>query len=503
MWKFQRSGGLRPGTGRGPAERMADFDLPAAATLAEISAMRVRMILLISLVLNIALASMLLVWLKPAGRNAQRSVRIVAVTNLPSNGLRIIKTNVLLRPRAFAWQEVEAQDYPTYIENLRALGMPESTIRDIIIAEVDQLFVKKRRDEAVKQDMEWWRAVPSAQYQSNVLARAEALEEERHALLTKLLGENWQSTRADQQADPIPLPGPILGNLPDEVKQTVQQIAAASVEKTRAYLLAQEADGKPLDPLQMAQLREETRQQLAAVLTPQQLEEFLVRYSDNADRLRRDLGSIELSPDEFRQLFRSIDQIDRDLQLRFGGEDAVSRRERERLEQQRLAAMQEALGPERFQTFQMLHDPEYRKALEAAERAGASRNAASALYEINRLAAEEFERIRNDLSLTAAEQQQQMSEVQSEQQRALATILNEPLPEPAAPTAPAAPPLRAHVMEPGETLGQISLRYGVRIPAIREANPGVDINRLPPGAVINVPPANLPNPPLPPGLLGR
>src|SRR5688572_14105529 len=95
-----------------------------------------------------------------------------------SNSIRILKTNVLVRPRLFSWQEVESADYATYIENLRGLGMPENTIRDIIIADVDQLFVRRRREAEVEQDMEWWRAQPSAAYQSNALSRVFAIEEE-------------------------------------------------------------------------------------------------------------------------------------------------------------------------------------------------------------------------------------------------------------------------------------------------------------------------------------
>jgi hypothetical protein len=46
----------------------------------------------------------------------------------------------------FDWREVEAPEYPTYIAKLRAIRCPEQTIRDIITADVANLFALKRKE---------------------------------------------------------------------------------------------------------------------------------------------------------------------------------------------------------------------------------------------------------------------------------------------------------------------------------------------------------------------
>lgn len=51
-----------------------------------------------------------------------------------------------LSPPPFAWNQVEAADYPTYISNLRAIHCPEQTIRDIIVADVESLYLHKRQE---------------------------------------------------------------------------------------------------------------------------------------------------------------------------------------------------------------------------------------------------------------------------------------------------------------------------------------------------------------------
>lgn len=449
--------------------------------------MRVRIILLVSLVLNVALAIGLVMWMTVASNSQPRPVPLPNMASVNARPVPILKTNVLIRPQFFTWRNVESQDYAVYVQNLRSLGMPETTIRDIIVADVDQIFAKRRREEAAKQDVEWWRSTPSPEAQSNTVARAEALEAERSALLAKLLGEDWNKGQAEQQFVPLALTGPVLGNLSDELKSNLQDIAKRSAERVREYLAQTQTNGVAANPTELARMREETRQQLAAILNPQQLEEFLLRYSENANRLRQELTGLNATPEEFRSLFRAIDAIDREIQLRYAGDDAASQRARSALEQQRVAAIRNTLGSDRFEAYQAVRDPAYREALAVAQQAGGDENAALALYEINRATSDELNRIRIDPSLTEAQRQQQLQQAELEQQKARALVLGEAPPEATASAAPPVPQFRPHVVAPFETLGQLSIRYGVGLSALREANPGVDINRVRPGTVINIP----------------
>jgi hypothetical protein len=47
--------------------------------------------------------------------------------------------------KLFQWSELESSDYPTYIANLRRVGCPEQTIRDLITADVDSLYAPRRQ----------------------------------------------------------------------------------------------------------------------------------------------------------------------------------------------------------------------------------------------------------------------------------------------------------------------------------------------------------------------
>src|SRR4030095_2131374 len=70
---------------------------------------------------------------------------IVLETNAPAKVVeRHIEVPVNV-PEPFDWRKVESEDYRQYIANLRAVGCPEQTVRDIIIADVAALFEARRR----------------------------------------------------------------------------------------------------------------------------------------------------------------------------------------------------------------------------------------------------------------------------------------------------------------------------------------------------------------------
>lgn len=68
-----------------------------------------------------------------------------------------VVTNTVVRE--ISWQQVESPDYREYIANLRAIGCPEETIRDIINADVNKLYdEKKKLARGAPKKFEYWKA---------------------------------------------------------------------------------------------------------------------------------------------------------------------------------------------------------------------------------------------------------------------------------------------------------------------------------------------------------
>ncbi len=452
--------------------------------------MRWRIVALASLGVNVMLTVLLFRGVRPGNVQAPGAQRL---TSAPAV---ITKTNVVFRREPFSWREVESPDYRTYIANLRDIGCPEQTIRDIIIADVNSMFARRRATELVTPEQQWWRSVPDSNVVTRAIALARKLEGERRALLTQLLGTNWESGDLANLPRPtqpgIDLDGPILGTLSPETKRAVEEITAESEQRMRDYLQQQQQQGGMADPAELANLREQTRDELAEVLSPGQLEEFLLRYSEDANDLRAEFGQLRYfnpTPDEFRAVFRAVDPIDQQIQA-LSPIDPNSVAQRNALEAERESAIKNALGPSRYQEYQMLEDPLYRDAVASAIAAGTP-EAAKTIYAVNLAAQSTRQDISSNPNLTDSQKaiEQKQLEVDQLTANAIATGQQTPPPTPA-PTP--APPQRTYIIHPGDSLAVISMIYGVPPGAIRQANPNVNFYRLRPGDTINLPPLGLP-----------
>jgi LysM domain len=462
--------------------------------------MRWRVLFFVSLGLN---AAALAIWL--VSNHRLQTEHTAVETTAPAS---TIKTNVVLRRQFFSWSEVESADYPTYIANLRNIDCPEQTIRDIIIADVNALYARRMATEVITPEQQWWRSDPDTNVVRVALESLRKLEDERRNLLARLLGPSWESGDLINLPRPshpaVTLDGPVLGILPAETKQGLEDIAQRADERLLVYLAAQRQLGKSPDPVELARLRQQTRDELQRLLTPPQVEEYLLRYSQSAVDLRAELGQLayfNATADEFRAIFRATDLLDQQLQLLSGSNDPNSALQRRNLEQQRDAALKNALGAARYDQFRLLHDSVYRDAVAAATQAGTP-DAAQTMYEIYQATAQQQALVRANTNLTAEQRAVEQARIELERTKALAQAAGQEVPpEPTPATTPPQPalPLRTHpyVFAVGDTVSSVALRYGISMDALRVANPDLDLRRVRAGQTILVP-DSLPPLPVPP-----
>ena len=403
------------------------------------------------------------------------------------------RTNLVVRRQYFSWREIESPDYTTYIVNLRDVGCPEQTIRDIIIADVNALYARKRAIDIVTPEQQWWRSEPDESVLQVAAQKMGELEDERRALLGRLLGTNWESGDLVNLPRPsrpsILLDGPVLGNLPTDTKQAIEDVNARSQDRLNAYLAARQREGKEPDPAELAKLRQQTRNELQRYMTPFQLEEYLLRYSQDANNLRAELGQLRYfnaSQDEFRAIFRATDAIEERIEL-LAGNDANTVMQRKALEDQRENALKLALGAKRYDEYQALHDPQYREAVAIAEEAGTP-DAARTIYAINLASLAEQASIRANTNLTTNQKDIELKRLELEKLQANAVATDQELP-PAPPAEPQTPPKKIYILGPGDSAATVSMIYGVPVSALRAANPNLNINRLKPGDTVNIPPS--------------
>jgi hypothetical protein len=160
----------------------------------------------LSIVANIGLTGVVL-WLMHRGQTGGAGVPIVSSSNVS------VSADLMTQPvsgetprdshKKFQWNQLESPDYRAYIANLRAVGCPKQTIRDIITADVDSLYAARRQRLAAQ--------VPDgpplvrANAQQALDSKLNTLYDEEASVLTALLSspqDPAQQTVADNTVAP-------------------------------------------------------------------------------------------------------------------------------------------------------------------------------------------------------------------------------------------------------------------------------------------------------------
>jgi hypothetical protein len=203
----------------------------------------------------------------------------------------------------------------------------------------------------------------------------------------------------------------------------VQRIEQAAVERQEAYIAARHEVNEEADPMELALIHRQTRQELEEVLEPEALEEYLLRFSPEAQQLRQKLRDFEPSPDEFRALFHALDPLDHQLAQLGSDNDPVIASRRRTLEQEKEQLVQRVLGSDRMEQYQLSQDPLYQQARDIARRAGAPGEQILPLTAIQGLWDMESRRIRSDASLSAEDRAEQLEAARAAHENSLRALL--------------------------------------------------------------------------------
>jgi hypothetical protein len=274
-------------------------------------------------------------------------------------------------------------------------------------------------------NFQWWRSTPDPAVVQTATDKLAALEKERRQILTSLLGPGWaaESNEIIAARAGITLTGPLLGDLPPDVKEQIYAVVARAQLKVEAYQHAQSDQNKPVDPMEIVRLREEPFGQVVGMMNPEQYEEFILRYSVSAQQLREQMRQADLTKDQFRSVFDAVSSINGQPMFYYAGNDAGLISQRQQLRAQCDAVIKATLGDEFYASYQLNQDPLYRSSKAMADQLGVPDTSVGPIYEISRATQAELERIRKDTNMSNDEKVEAMSQTQVEQQQSLEQIL--------------------------------------------------------------------------------
>ncbi len=364
---------------------------------------KAKIVLIISFCLNGALLAGFLVK-RPPPKAIENQAAVVSNTARSAKAVRedrVVQTVTVDRDKPLDWTSVESADYREYIANLRAVGCPEETVRDIIIADINKLYASKvaalyPSPKAFK----FWRVEDrvARNEERQIDQQREDLNEEKRELITELLGVDYDaeiarwSGRPDEDAYRY-------GFLSEEKQAQTKELSDKYREMERELFRGGGMTGE--NRARFIALRAEREAEMAKVLTPEEFEQYQLRNSYTARNMRENLTGFQPNEDEFRQIFQAKKSFDDQFGMTRDGGDAAVKEER-RVAQERLDAQLKAtLGEQRFHDYQLSQDERFREAYDFAQRYELPRQTAETVYQVRVAVEQERQRIRNDSNLSA------------------------------------------------------------------------------------------------------
>ena len=145
-------------------------------------------------------------WIRPGGfgPQVQYVTNYVPVLKARQQPVTIVTNIVVEGTNDFRWAQLESEDYRSYVARLRAIGCPEQTIRDIIIADVDKLLAPKMLVAAGRTNMiSYWQPIEQELWESaeqkEAIRQQRAVDFEKREVIRELLGVDLVGERLRNQ----------------------------------------------------------------------------------------------------------------------------------------------------------------------------------------------------------------------------------------------------------------------------------------------------------------
>ena len=347
------------------------------------------------------------------------------VRNLPPPPAALTATN----PVPFHWSALESPDYAVYAANLRAVGCPERTLRDILLPDIEKLYAERKAGLAEGPEDRFWETADTRDARQRQRAtKLRELELEKRALIRQLLGADWNfAALKELRSDGLSsaLMELLLGFT--EVGKTEHLFLTHQMFEDDVQALQTATEGVYLDDdlPKLQALRDGFEIALARGLAPAEVEELRLRLAalEGMEHVQRRNG-VAVTGAELREIARlradTHDMLARALniddelypdEVRTKGEAAFNE------------LLRRYLGPERFADVERAKDGLFRELFHSTEKQGVGKAALVQAYEARRAADEQARQIRADAQLSAEERATLLAALRAQTTQALARSL--------------------------------------------------------------------------------
>lgn len=333
----------------------------------------------------------------------------------------------------FSWGLIETADYKKYIANLRAVGCPEETIRDIIIADVTKNYARRglalQREQRAKQ--KYWQndREDHAGNPNSAWRQMRTWGKERIALLKELLGPDVLDEMEKNQVAGLFSWG---GNnrkewafLPADKRDLAQQMNDKYQELVQEVYFKSKGDYGDETQAQIRALQKQKSTEMAAILSPQELEDYELRQSQTAQNMRYQMEYFKASEDEYRKIFKSQKTFDEQFaDYNHDPDDLEGQKKWQEANKVLRDAQKAALG-ERATAYARSQDNQYQQLVRLTAGDGMQPDVADKVYDIRQAVEDAQNKLRLKGDLTPDQLRAAMKQVSTDAQKTVAQLLGE------------------------------------------------------------------------------
>ena len=251
-----------------------------------------------SLLLNVAL--LCIYWGRGLGHDSIRRLPRSVVGQPAAQGLQHVARNrtSVNEPPIF-WRQVQSSDPSRFAANLRSIGCPEETIRDIVVLQICRHY-RGRILDLESESARNWDYTHERKDRKQFYSQRSDLRDEMITSIESVFGQNWTSVAFSVLGWPDRDDGMSfltvenrrqLRELERKYRDEIDELESKQISGT----LSLEGQARLLE------LRRNQESELAAILSQQQLEEYQYYRSDAATYVRDSLPPAK-SEAEFRMM---------------------------------------------------------------------------------------------------------------------------------------------------------------------------------------------------------
>ncbi|KAF0180841.1 MAG: hypothetical protein FD161_559 [Limisphaerales bacterium] len=318
------------------------------------------------------------------------------------------------------------------IQRLRAVGCPEETIQDLMVAAVTRRFADRRKAALAgmssSNEAEYWKASdynsPEARERQK---KYRELEREASALLVELLGFDPQKKQREESG------------YFDYYERQVSFVAPEKREQLRRYL--EEFGEKEQEHYrrnrglhdaqeraERKELQEEKKRGLAAFLTPEEVRQWELRSSQMASQLQSEITTMSLTQAQYEALFAVRSKVgDAIFFWSDMTEDPKARERTEQAKQQLQNDIKATLGEELAKEWELGRNFDYQQLFRLAKTENLPADTARKVYGYKEQAEAKAKEVRTMTDLSREQQQQTLAALRTETENAMKATLGDKL----------------------------------------------------------------------------